>query len=74
MSELLPSLNLLTSWTLHILYSISDWQLRILAPPLDFSAPKNCHREGGGGGVTANCYGYCNPLLQGPRNDLVVGN
>ena len=40
MPELLISLNLLTSWTLHILYYISHWQLRILAPPLDFRAPK----------------------------------
>ena len=40
MSELLISLNLLTGWTLHILFNISHWQLRILAPPLDFSVPK----------------------------------
>ena len=40
MPELLLSLNLLTNWTLHILYNVSHWQLRILAPPLDFSAPK----------------------------------
>ena len=41
MPELLLSLNLLKSWTLHILYyNISYWQ-RISAPPLfDFSAPK----------------------------------
>ena len=41
MPELLLSLNLLTSWTLHISYNISHWQLRILAPL------KNCHWEGG---------------------------
>ena len=40
MPELLLSLNLLTSWILHILYHISHWQLRILESPLDFSAPK----------------------------------
>ena len=34
------TLNLSTNSTLHILYNISHWQLRILAPPLDFSAPK----------------------------------
>ena len=32
MPELLLSLNLLKSWTLHILYGISHWQLRILGP------------------------------------------
>ena len=47
MPELLLSLNLLTSWTLHILYSISHWQLRILVPPLDFSAPKKIVTGGG---------------------------
>ena len=44
MLELLLYLNLFTSWTLHILCSISHWQLRILAPL------KNCHWGGGGGG------------------------
>ena len=34
------TLNLLTSWILHILYNISHWQLWILAPPSDFSARK----------------------------------
>ena len=44
MPELLLSLNLLTSWTLHILYNISHWQLQILAPLLEFSVPKKmCH-------------------------------
>ena len=40
MPELLLSLILLKSWTLRILYNVSHWQLQILAPPLDFSAPK----------------------------------
>ena len=48
MPELLLSLNLSTNWILHILYSISHWQLQILAPPLDFSPPKSCHWGGGG--------------------------
>ena len=39
-ARITTTLNLLTSWTLHILQDISHWQLRILAPPLDFSAPK----------------------------------
>ena len=39
-ARITATLNLLTSWTLHILYNISHWQLRILEPPLDFSAPK----------------------------------
>ena len=51
MPELLLSLNLFRSWTLHILYNISHWQLRILGPPLDFGTPKNCHW---GGGATAS--------------------
>ena len=48
-SRITTTLNLLTSWTLHILYNISHWQLRILAPPLDFSAPKKLSL----GGATA---------------------
>ena len=40
-ARITTTLNLLTSWTLHILYNISHWQLRILAsPPSAFSAPK----------------------------------
>ena len=42
MPELL--INLLTSWTLHILYNTSHWQLRIL----DFGAPKKLSLGGGG--------------------------
>ena len=47
MPELLLSLILLKSWTLRILYNISHWQLGILAPPLDFSAPKKLSLGGG---------------------------
>ena len=39
-ARITTTLSLLTSWTLHILYNISHWQLRILAPHLDFNSPK----------------------------------
>ena len=39
-ARITTTLNLLTSWTLHILQDISHWQLQILGPPLDFSTPK----------------------------------
>ena len=38
-ARITTTLNLLINWTLHILYNISCWHLRILAP-LDFGAPK----------------------------------
>ena len=41
----MPELLLSLSWTLHILCNISHWQLRILAPLLDFGVPKKLSLE-----------------------------
>ena len=66
MPELLLSLNLLTSWTLHILYNMSHWQLRILSPPPPPLDVKNCHC-----GATAPIH---SPPPRPPRHWLSVGH